>query len=250
MAVMITARTPAAAKALARKGNRGVGGRARSAEAAVVGRAGERARADAARARKGEVASQLAAAALAVAIGVAAPGAALAEKTSALGAQGCLAGVKCWDGSTVQGCPLGEEGEECRRKSLTADVSSYSTDKKQAATSLNSKKGAIRNESSGEAYAGDLKSIGDSITVYLGLDDFDPARVQATKNVQDACKTWAGKYAPGGKSARPSGTSMNVACNSLLGWTSFNGLAPLDAPTRTSITTNIDKSFGLLEKDQ
>lgn len=172
------------------------------------------------------------------------------EKTSALGAQGCLAGVKCWDGTTVQGCPLGEEGEECRRKQLNVDASSYNTDKKAAGVSLNSKKGSVRNETSSEAYDSDLKVLGAKITEYLQLDDFDPARVQATKNVQDACKTWAGKYASGGKSARPSGTSMNVACNSLLGWTSFNGLAPLDAPTRTSIVTNVDKSLTLLGQNQ
>ena len=191
-----------------------------------------------------------AAAAAVIAISAPALPAIAADKVSALGAQGCLAGVKCWDGSSVKGCPLGEEGEECRRKALSdVDVSSYNTDKKQAGASLQSKKGSIKNENSSEAYDGDLKGLGDSITVYLTLDDFDPARVKATKDVQESCKTWAGKYAPGGKSARKSGTAMNVACNSLLGWTSFNGLAPLDSATRSNIVSNIEKSITLLGDD-
>ena len=36
------------------------------------------------------------------------------SSAGSLGAQGCLPGVKCWDGKSVKGCPLGDEGKECR----------------------------------------------------------------------------------------------------------------------------------------
>lgn len=113
-------------------------------------------------------------------------------------------------------CALGEDGKDCRLKSLKdADTLSYESQLK-VGTMDGGNRGTVTANGSATAGRVDTKyleatnSVMADARLCLDLDVLDPERGNAVERLKKAGNAWSSAYAPGGSSKRASGRARGV----------------------------------------
>lgn len=98
------------------------------------------------------------------------------------------------------------------------------------------------------AYITETLALADQIEQYMTLDVYDKGRGPLIKDMKVKCGNWVSKYARGGSARTQSARKMYVAVDSVIGFLSNAGLAPLPKKKVDVTRQSLDEARAFLEK--